>query len=106
MFDKILNLIKAYSSLGKIRFKKHALIRAIERRISIQEIEEVFENCQIIYSYPEDKPFVSYLVTGFTKKYRPLHVVIALDDKEEYIWIISIYEPDKNKWDKTFTKRL
>jgi len=106
MLAKILNLIKSYSARGRIRFRKHALIRVIEREINIKEIEEVFKNCIILEEYPADKPFVSYLVAGFTMKHRPLHIVIALDDKEEYIWIITIYEPDKNKWDKTFTKRL
>ena len=106
MYDKILNLIKAYSSRRRIRFSKHALTKAIERRILIEEIEEVLENCQIINSYTSDKPFTSYLVAGFTKKNRPIHIVIALDDKDKYIWVVTVYEPDKNKWDKTFTQRL
>jgi hypothetical protein len=33
-------------------------------------------------------------------------MVIAIDDKEEYIWIITVYEPDKNKWDESYTRRI
>ena len=66
----------------------------------------MLQKCQIIAEYPEDQPLKSYLVLGFTKIKRPLHVVVALDEKEKYIWIISIYEPDSRNWDKTFVKRL
>ena len=31
-----------------IRFKKHALVRSVERGIKIDEIVEVLQNCQII----------------------------------------------------------
>ena len=95
-----------YAKLGNVRFKKHALVRSIERGIKIAGIAEVLQKCQIIAEYPEDQPLKSYLVLGFTKIKRPLHVVVALDEKEKYIWVISVYEPDSRNWDKTFVKRL
>ena len=106
MPDKIANQIYEYASLGRIRFKKHALIRIVERKIRVSEVEEVIQNCKIIAEYSEDSPLKSYLILGFTQKGRPLHIVIALDKKEKYIWVITVYEPNKNKWDNTFTKRL
>ena len=60
----------------------------------------------VIAAYTEGKPFPSYLILGFTKNNRPLHIVIAIDETEKYIWIISVYEPDKKKWNETYTKRL
>lgn len=89
-----------------IRFKKHALVRSVERGIKIDEIVEALQKCQIIVVYPDDKPLKSYLTFGFTENKRPLHIVVALDEIEEYVWIISVYEPDKKKWDETYTKRL
>ncbi|MBU1680188.1 MAG: DUF4258 domain-containing protein [Bacteroidetes bacterium] len=106
MYKHLIIKIKEYTLSEGIRFRKHALVRIVERNISIDEIEEVLKNCNIIMEYAEDKPLVSYLVTGFTSQKRPLHIVIALDEKEEYIWIVTVYEPDKDKWDETFTKRL
>lgn len=106
MIDDIQKLIRLYASSGKIRFKKHALIRSVERNITINEIEKVLNNCSVISEYIDDKPLASYLVGGFTEENRPLHMVIAIDDKEEYIWIITVYEPDKNKWDESYTRRI
>lgn len=106
MSNTIQELIRLYASNGKIRFKKHALIRSIERDIKIDEIESVLNNCTVISEYPDDKPLPSYLVGGFRKENNPLHLVIAIDTKEEYFWIITVHKPDKNKWDKSFTRRL
>lgn len=106
MIDDIQKLIRLYASDGKISFKKHALIRSVERNITINEIEKVLNNCSVISEYIDDKPLASYLVGGFTEENRPLHMVIAIDDKEEYIWIITVYEPDKNKWDESYTRRI
>jgi len=106
MSNNIQKLIRLYASNGKIRFKKHALIRSIERNITINEIETVLYDCTVVSEYVDDKPLASYLVAGFTEENRPLHMVIAIDDKEEYIWIITVYEPDKNKWDESYTRRI
>jgi len=105
MSQALLNYIKDLSANNRIRFKKHALIRIVERNINISEIEEVLKECKIVMEYPEDRPLMSFLVSGITSQNRPLHLVIAVDKKEEYIWIITVYEPDKGKWDKTFTRR-
>lgn len=106
MDAEIVDKIHEYTNLGNIRFKKHAIVRSVERSIKIDEIVKVLQHCQIITEYPEDKPLKSYLTFGLTKNKRPLHIVVALDETEKYIWIISVYEPDKKNWDETFTKRL
>ncbi len=106
MNAEITKKIRVYTNHRNILFKKHALVRSIERSIKIDEIVEVLQNCQIIAIYAEDKPLKSYLTFGFTKNKRPLHIVVALDETEKYIWVISAYEPDKKNWNETFTKRL
>ncbi len=106
MDSEVIRVIYEYTKQGRVRFKKHALIRIVERNIKINEIEGVLQNLKIIATYAEDKPLTSYLTLGFTKNKRPLHIVVALDKVEKYIWIISVYEPDKTKWNETFTKRL
>lgn len=63
-------LIKLYASHGKIRFKKHALIRRVERHITINEIETVLNNCTVISEYVDDQPLASYLVGGSTEENR------------------------------------
>lgn len=82
MSQPLINIVKDFPSLSRIRFKKHALIRIVERNISISEIEEVLKECKIVMEYPEDKPLMSCLVSGITSRNKPLHLVIAVDKKK------------------------
>ncbi len=88
----------------KYIFRLHALQRMIERSIDKQSVIEVIEKGDIVESYPDDKPYPSFLRCKIISG-RPLHVVYALSEEENSIIVITTYEPDKNLWDETFTKR-
>lgn len=97
--------IKQWSSEGNIRYKKHAFIRIVERKIKVAEVEEALQHAEIIKRYPEDSPLGSMLLLGYTNEDRPLHIVAAPDQNLSCIWIITVYEPDAEKWDQSLTKR-
>lgn len=84
-------------SLGEYEFSRHAFRRAVERNISAFEIKEAGENAKIVEDYPDDKYFPSCLLLGFTKAGRPLHLQVSYVNSE-LVKIITIYEPDPNKW--------
>jgi hypothetical protein len=75
-----------------------------ERGISSEEVRHVLETGSTIESYPEDLPYPSRLVLGFVGQ-RPLHVVVADDEKEGQTIVITAYEPEPGSWDETFRKR-
>ena len=83
-----------------IEVTQHMLIRFQQRHISYREIKESIMNGEIIKEYPDDKPFPSCLVLGFTKKKRGLHIVIGI--AEDKLWLITAYEPDKTQWNDDF----
>ncbi|MBI2082833.1 MAG: DUF4258 domain-containing protein [Deltaproteobacteria bacterium] len=62
------------------------------------EIREAVTSGEIIESYPKDRPVPSCLIYGNTKKRRPLHIVCAPLLGEETLVIITVYEPDPDKW--------
>lgn len=103
--NKILERIHEYSANGRIRLKKHAFIRCVERQIKMREVEEAILNSKIIASYPEDIPFKSYLLLGTTPNKRPLHIVAAIDEEAQHILIITAYEPDRTQWNDSLTER-
>lgn len=88
-----------------IKYRTHALVRMMQRDITFNVMDEIIDNLDIIKEYPEDKPFPSYLALGFTKKNRPIHIVFSITEKEKIIYIISVYEPDKEKWEQDFKRR-
>lgn len=96
--SQIRNLAKKRS----VAFKKHALVRIIERRINVDEVLTALELCETIQEYQNDKPLPSRLVLGFGNN-RPLHAVVAVDD--EMLWVITAYIPSLDIWNKDFKTR-
>lgn len=68
------------------------------------EIVQALEAGTIIENYPDDSPYPSVLVLGFTEAKRPLHIVCAVDSGEEMCIIVTVYEPDPALW-IDFTRR-
>ena len=89
----------------KFIYRVHTIKRMFERDISENEIEQTVLDGEIIESYPDDKPYPSYLSLKFFDN-KPLHVVYAINQQDNEIILITAYYPDSKKWDKNFKKRL
>jgi hypothetical protein len=70
-----------------------------------QEVYEASLVCAIIEEYRDDRPYPSVLVLGRTQQNRALHVVCAYAPDEDQLIVITVYEPDPNRWDQEFRQR-
>lgn len=86
-----------------IEFSKHVSDRMFQRNITADEIIEAILNGKIIEEYPDDYPHPSCLILGITLRKRVLHIVVGITDTR--IWIITVYEPTTDRWNKDFTER-
>lgn len=69
---------------------------------------EVFEAAvasEILESYEHDEPYPSVLLFGRTVENRPIHVVCAYESQEDQAIVITVYEPDPNRWED-FRRRV
>lgn len=66
--------------------------------IKEKEVAQAVINCKIINEYLDDEPYPSCLIYGKTKRNRPLHIVSAYSDEENIAIIVTVYEPDPEKW--------
>lgn len=85
-------------------FSGHAVRRMFEWGFQRDEVSEVLRNGEVIAEYPEDKPFPSYLLLGFTGG-SALHVVASLDRTTGTCHIITTYSPDPARWREDFKTR-
>ncbi len=83
----------------KYEYTNHCLLRAIERDISIEVIENIIKSGELIREYKDDKPYPSFLILGF-KEEKPIHVLVAIS--EETCIVITVYIPDSSLWDNSF----
>ena len=101
----IINKIKELISMDKVAFKKHAIVRMVERDISAKDITTALNECDLIKTYKQDRPLISYLVLGYSVIRQPLHILIAIDEREDILWIITVYQPDKSLWSTDYTRK-
>lgn len=93
---------KAYICQARIIFSKHFLRRAKARKITLQEIETIINNGEIIqghapFGYKNNTDPVR-VIMGNTKSGRVLHVVVALRKHRNIVVLVTAYEPDLNIW--------
>jgi hypothetical protein len=91
-------------SCRTLRYSRHAFERMVQRGISPEMISQVLASGSTIAVYPDDTPYPSALLLGFTKD-GPLHVVVARDEESGDCQVVTVYRPDPSLWDESFQSR-
>jgi len=89
-----------------IEYRLHASRRLFNRRISPDDVEFVLDNGVLIEEYLDDVPFPSVLVSGTRKNKAHLHIVVAINEEEKTIIVITAYRPASGKWTDNYSRRL
>ena len=89
---------------GKIIFRTHAIKRMFQRRVDEKDVRSVLETGEIIEVYPDDTPYPSRLILGWLES-RPIHVVAADNIADNETIVITVYEPELDKWSLNFKRR-
>ncbi len=91
-------------TLGRLVFRIHAVQRMARRNISDAEVRRVLTDWETIEEYPDDTPYPSRLVLGWSGT-RPLHVVAAHNAADGETTVITVYEPEPGQWEAGFRRR-
>jgi len=75
-----------------------------QRGIDEKEIKDILDSGETIEEYPDDIPFPSRLVLGWSGR-RPIHVVAADNEESREKIVITVYEPSLDQWDSEFKRR-
>ena len=86
-----------------IEITLYAAKRLEQRNISLNDIIFCIHEGEIIEQYPDDYPYPSCLILGFSMKKKYIHVVIGTD--LETLWIITAYYPNLDKWKQDLRTR-
>lgn len=78
---------------NKLLFRIHALQRMFQRGISVDDVRSALSSAEVIEEYPQDLPYPSCLMIGWCRG-RPLHIVVAREQKAAETIVIPVYEPD------------
>jgi hypothetical protein len=89
---------------SRLVYRIHAIQKMFARKISKAELTYALDRAELVEDYPDDKPYPSALLLGFTDHGRPLHVACAVDEKGRLI-IITVYKPDTARWERDWKMR-
>lgn len=98
-----LKQIRSAVRKSAIIWQNHALERLFKRGISREEVKQTILNGEIIECYPDDYPLPSVLM--FHKAEKPLHVVLAYNETNHTVYIITVYVPDLAHFEEDFKTR-
>jgi len=76
----------------------------VERGIDDADGKFVLSNGKTIEDYPLDQPYRSRLLLGWCGS-RPIHVVAADNESDNETIVITVYEPDLDRWETGFERR-
>jgi hypothetical protein len=85
-------------------FTRHARKRVLEREIRIDEIHAALATPTVIEEYPEEEPYPCRLVLGWASR-RPIHLVLAGPTAAGDTILVTLYEPDLERWEQGFSTR-
>ena len=85
-------------------YRVHAIQRMFERQSGEAEVVHVVKAGVEIESYPNDTPYPSRLLLGFSHG-EALHVVAAYNAPADETIIITAYRPDPARWSPDFRTR-
>jgi hypothetical protein len=74
------------------------------RRIREDEVRTVIFEGEPIAQYPDDRPYPSLLLLGFSGG-RPIHVVLGYNEPLETGFVVTAYVPSPDLWNEDFKTR-
>ena len=90
---------------NQYRLTRHVTIFRLKRGITIAQLKLALLNGEIIERYPDADPYPACLVLGWLQSGDPLHIVCSRGDVEPELRIVTVYEPDDDRWEDNYKIR-
>jgi hypothetical protein len=96
-----------YDAVGsKILWSHHAVGALVDDGLSRSDVEVALQHSQVIEDYPPaHRPLPDCLVLTFISASKPIHAVIAIDDTNDRIFIVTVYIPTRDRWENDWRTR-
>ena len=93
-------------SEGAVLWSAHAVSKLIRSHWDRVQVEQALVEGDVIEDYPQEhRTLPDCLMLGFSSGGEPIHAVVALDEKLDRLLVVTIYEPDPERWDDDWKTR-
>ena len=84
---------------SKIRWSRHGIAELVNEDWSRKGVETALECAEVIEDYPTiHRPLPDCLVLGQLTTGEPLHAVIAIDEVNDRLFVVTVYRPSLEEW--------
>ncbi|MDP3148379.1 MAG: DUF4258 domain-containing protein [Ignavibacteria bacterium] len=104
MTKNILSFIKECVKQERILWTYHVNMRLSQRSITSFNVINSIDSFEIIEEYPDDKYLQSYLIYAKDSDF-VFHLVVAVDETNNCITVVTAYKPTLEKWGNDFKTR-
>jgi hypothetical protein len=96
----------AQPSGQKVLWSRHAIAKLVIENLSRQEVELALTSSDIVEDYPvQMRPLPDCLVLGWLIEGQPIHTVVAIDESNDRIFVVTVYRPDLRRWENDYRTR-
>ena len=91
---------------GKILWSRHAVAALIDDGLSRMAVEAALREAEVIEDYlPTHRPLPDCLALATLPSNRPIHAVIAIDEFNDRIFVVTVYLPARDRWQDDWRTR-
>ncbi|WP_343412426.1 DUF4258 domain-containing protein, partial [Candidatus Amarolinea dominans] len=96
-----------YDVLGeRVLWSRHATAKLVDYSLRRADVETALARCLLIEDYlPLHRPLPDCLVLGTLPSGSPFHAVIAIDEANRRIFVVTIYLPARERWQDDWQTR-
>lgn len=89
-----------------VLWSRHATIALVDEDLGRADVEAALEHCRLIEDYPTaHRPLPDCLVLGILPQGGPVHAVVAIDEENDRIFVVTVYLPTPERWDDDWQTR-
>jgi hypothetical protein len=90
----------------KVKWTRHALGKLASEPVSTNDVETALQGAKIIEEYPHlHRHLPDCLVLAFISPDRPIHCVTGINEPQDYILMVTIYQPTAQEWKNDWQTR-
>jgi Domain of unknown function (DUF4258) len=83
----------------QVYWSRHAITELVQDQLTRSEVETALQDGEVIEDYPAThRPLPDCLVLGYLPSTHPIHAVVAIDQAQDRIFVVTVYRPSAERW--------
>ncbi len=90
----------------RILWSRHAVAELVNEGWIRAEVEQCLEAAELVEDYRTlHRPLPDCLVLGRLIQDEPCHAVVAIDEENDRLLIVTVYRPSQEEWEDDWSRR-